>query len=268
MSRPGSTSCAHALQHSSAAATDRLVASGPERPQTQMHKSQSCASATALEINSAEQSTELAISMSAIPVSLSDKEGGVPLAKEAIADAAEGLRLEEADIDWSGNTTLQRSEQVGADGHLKEDGDHSSWSDIESEEYDPEGAPLDVDSHLLSPKRRSSEKAQRRSAQSGRSAHHSAEADQDNADKALTSEPAPSSTAPAVQKATLRFVKAILNPLYAAQVSNLSCMSKQDNDASVWKETWSGYVSLSLSGSMCRQCMTRTFPDRALCNFS
>lgn len=234
MSRPGSTSYAHALQHSSAAASNQIVASVPEPPPSQICKSQSCATAATSEITPGEQrGTELAIPTSTIPVSPIDKEDGVHLAQEASRDAAEGLRLEEAEIDWSGDTVLHQSGQVDADGCPKEEGEHSSWSDIDSEEYDPEGAPLDMDSHLLSPKRRSSEKGQESSAQSGRGAHPLAEADQDDVDRAAASEPAPRKTAPAVHKATLRFVKAILNPLYAAQVSNPSCTSEQHNAASI-----------------------------------
>ena len=217
---PASTSYAAAPQHSNAEAYSQALARVPEQHLRQTDNSHSCA--TAPQRTPGEQGDpELACSMSAIPGAPICKEDGVPLANEARRDAAEGLCLKEAEIDWSGDMSLPQQGQGDGDDSLAAEDDQSSWSDADSEEYDPEGALLDIDSHVLSPRRRSSEKRRRGSAKAEVGAQSSAEPDVQHPGKSAAGGPPPLDTAPAVQKATLRFVKAILNPLYAAQVSSV-----------------------------------------------
>lgn len=221
LAAPSSTAIDHAAQHSSAAASAQPAVNVPEKGQSQVSNSPSCA--PALQQKSAElKDAEPAISAPAIPGSPNGKEAEVPLTDGGTEDAAKGVLLEEAEIDWSGDTSLQQHRQADGDGSPKAEGDQSSWSDVDSEEYDPEGALLDIDSHALSPRPRSSEKRQRGSAHAVPGAHSAAEPDHEKLGKTAAGKPPPLDPAPAVQKATLRFVKAILNPLYAAQVSN-SC---------------------------------------------
>ena len=211
LSRPYRTSSDQAPQHSSAAASAQPAVNVSEIHQSQISNSLSCAVAPQ------QSPTE-------------QKDAGRPISKDAEAPsisggdegAAKGVQLEEAEIDWSaGDTSLQQREQADGHGSPKAEGDQRSWSNVDSEEYDPEGALLDIDSHVLSPRPRSSENRQHGSAHSDRGAHSAAEPDREKSGEDAASKPSPYNAAPAVQKATLRFVKAILNPLYAAQVSNL-----------------------------------------------
>lgn len=218
MPKPSSTACDHAAQHSSAAAGAQPVANLLEKHQSQI--SPSCATDPQQDI-AEQKDAGLANSAGTIPGSPTSKKAEVPLTNGTQEDATKGLQLEEAEIDWSGDTSLQQQKQDDGDGSPKAEGDHSGWSDVDSEEYDPEGALLDIDSHVLSPRPRSSEKRQHGSAHSDLGAHPAAEPDRKMSGEDAAGKLSARNAAPAVQKATLRFVKAILNPLYAAQVSTL-----------------------------------------------
>ncbi len=152
--------------------------------------------------------------------SASDQENGATQPIEAGQGAAKPLQLVEAEVDWSGDTSLQQHADHDENDSLETEGD-ASWSDSEEEEYDPEGALLDVDSHLLSPTQHSSKRKQIDIARNTTAEMHTAE--HDSSGRAAVGELAPEHAAAAVQNATLRFVKAILNPLYAAQVGSLLC---------------------------------------------
>ena len=221
MIKSSSTSGDQAAQHSSAVASAQPVVNVLGKPQSQISNSPTCA--TAPQQNPAQQKDAgLPNSASVNPGPPISREAEVPLSIGGNEDAAKGVQLEEAEIDWAGDTSLQQQKQDDGDGSPKAEGDRSSWSDADSEEYDPEGALLDIDSHVLSPRPRSSGKKQHGSAQAEVGAHPPAEPDREKPGKASAEGPPTQlDAAPAVQKATLRFVKAILNPLYAAQVSNL-----------------------------------------------
>lgn len=116
------------------------------------------------------------------------------------------LQLVEAEIDWEGDTVPQQRGSVPGDSSLAAEVDPGGWSDSEAEEYDP-----DKEYDLSGARHDPGAKAKARQ----RPANH--ERGHTSGDRAAPDEHAQS----AVQRATLRFVKAILNPLYAAQVCHL-----------------------------------------------
>ena len=170
-------------------------------------------------------------------------------------ELAKPLQLVEAEIDWAGDTSLQPQENGKPDGSLAAEVDSGSCSDdsgeynprdpslqqqgcrdadggmaaeihpdIRSEsdsgeEYDPEGAALEIDSDDFSPRRHASGTGQRGPAQSAGPQKRSHEHGQvqGSSDRGASAGDATN----LVEKATLRFVKAIVNPLYAAQVCTL-----------------------------------------------
>ena len=163
------------------------------------------------------------------------------------------LQLVEAEIDWAGDTSVQPQEhgrpngslatgidpgscsddsggeydprdpslqQQGrrdADGSMAAKVDPGAWSESNSgEEYDPEGAALEIDTDDFSPRRHASGRGQRGHVQPAgpqkRSQEHGPV--QGSSDGGAS----PGDATSMVENATLRFVKAIVNPLYAAQV--------------------------------------------------
>lgn len=216
-SLPADTSYDAAHQHGISAANDQAAASALEEHLRQMNNSQSCAT-DPQRIPEEQKDAKPTSSLSAIPNTLIKTDDGLTLTNEAKGTAAEGICLEEAEIDWSGDISLPQQGEGDGDDSLAAEDKQSSWSDADSDEYDPEGALLDIDSHVLSPRCRSSGKRRQGSARAEIGAQSSAERDHPHPGKSAAGEPIPLDAAPAVQKATLRFVKAILNPLYAAQV--------------------------------------------------
>ena len=138
------------------------------------------------------------------------------------------LQVEEAEIDWEGEESAQPPGQGQANSDVELDGHHAGWSDSDAEEYDPEATPQpDEEFHDLphgavaSAAQHATPRGQPGHAQKDLEQKHEACINRCSQNRVHTKE----GTAPAVHDATLRFVKAILNPLFAAQVSfSLSCL--------------------------------------------
>ena len=131
------------------------------------------------------------------------------------------LQLEEAEIDWAGEGSAQPLGQRDANSGVEAEGHHAGWSDSDAEEYDPEATlHSDEDFHDLthgaSPSAAQHATARGRFGHAQKDQEHKHEADVVSCSQigVHTREGAAS----AVHDATLRFVKAILNPLFAAQV--------------------------------------------------
>ena len=137
-------------------------------------------------------------------------------------------QLEEAEIDWAGEEIAQPLGQREANSDAELESPHAGWSDSDAEEYNPEATPLSDEecpdsTHGAVPS--AAQHAARRGhlgrAQKELEQKHEACINRCSQNRVHTRE----GTAPAVHDATLRFVKAILNPLFAAQVSSsLSCL--------------------------------------------
>ena len=168
-------------------------------------------------------------------------------------ELAKPLQLVEAEIDWAGDTSLQPQGNGKPDGSLATELDSGSCSDDSGgdyntrdpslqpqgcrdadggmaaeihpdsrsesdsgEEYDPEGAELEIGSDTFLPRRHASGNGERAPAQSAgphKRSHEHGQV-QGSSDRGA----AAGDAANMVEKATLRFVKAIVNPLYAAHV--------------------------------------------------
>ena len=167
-------------------------------------------------------------------------------------ELAKPLQLVEAEIDWAGETSLQPQGNAKPNGSLATELDSGSCSDDSAgdykprdpslqqqgcrdadggmaadhpesrsesdsgEEYDPEGAALEIDSDTFSPRRHASGNVQPAPAQS--QGPHKRSHEQGQVQGSSDRGAAAGDAAIMVEKATLRFVKAIVNPLYAAQV--------------------------------------------------
>ena len=212
---PVSTAAGKASQHSNIAAGNHSLANP-----TGQARSQGSSAAAAQNSLQQHHDAHPQSSTGSRLASASDQENGATQSTEAGQGAAKPLQLVEAEMDWPGDTSLQQHRQDDENNSLEAEGD-AGWSDSEEEEYDPEGALLDIDSHVLSPTQHSSQRKQKGIAHDTTPEMHNAE--HESSGRVAVSELAPGHAAAAVQNATLRFVKAILNPLYAAQVSSSLC---------------------------------------------
>jgi len=211
---PVSTTARKASQHSNVAAGKQTLANPTGQAGSQG------GSAAAQNSLQQHQDAHLHSSAGSRLASASDQDNETTRPIEAGQGAAKPLQLVQAEMDWSGDTSLQQHGQDDEIDSLEAERD-AGWSSSEEEEYDPEGALLDIDLHVLSPTQHSSKRKQKDIARDATAEMHTAE--HDSSGRVTVGVLAPEHAAALVQNATLRFVKAILNPLYAAQVSSSLC---------------------------------------------
>ena len=155
-------------------------------------------------------------------------QGEAQVAQHHEAHLQKPLQLEEAEIDWTGEESAQLPGEGQADSDVESDINHAGWSDSDAEEYDPEATPQsDEEVHDLT------DGASPSAAQHATHRGHLGRAQKDLGQKqkarinscSRNGMHAREGVASAVHDATLRYVKAILKPLYAAQAGfNPSCL--------------------------------------------
>ena len=152
-------------------------------------------------------------------------EDGPPVAPPHKAHPQKPSQLREADIDWAGEDSAQPQGCGEADCDAEPEVDHAGWSDSDAEEYDPEAMPH-PDDEFQEATRGGVAPAARRASARQRSGHTQKDLEQRHEARmsscARNGVQAREGAASAVHDATLRFVKAILKPLFAAQVGLLS----------------------------------------------
>ena len=175
--------------------------------------------------------------------------------------------LEEAEIDWAGEKSAQPPGQGQAKSDVEPEFHHAGWSDSDAEEYDPEATPQPDEecpdsTHGAVPSAAQHATAMGRSGLAQKDQEHKHEAGVVSCSQ--NGVHAREGAASAVHDATLRFVKAILKPLFAAEVGcNLWSLHADYALRLAHSTAWA--IKLSLQWGIIAQSITCKLPISAGC---